>query len=270
MEAKHDQEIDLLILLAKMFKVIRKNSFALLVFTAAGLIAALSFSIFTHEKLKSDMLVATNLLSNQESEFLMSQFQQADTLPGLSRAKIYGIKYSIDSDEQDDIPGPKKNVTPVTYIKITATVGDAKVFPQLEKAILQYLDDSRTVARNRELKNRLCTEMISRINQELKAMEEIKATTVSGTKANNYTFFDPSYLFDKSVNLYNQKLQYEISLEEAKGVHLVKGFGSLTQDARMSKTLVAAIGIVVGLVLFVVFVMITEFLQYYKRVEASL
>jgi hypothetical protein len=108
--------------------------------------------------------------------------------------------------------------------------------------------------------------MIRKIDGEIAAMDQIKSEISSKVQA---TYLSPADLFANTVSLYKEKTAYELKLQEIKNVHLVKGFDSLTTDAKMSKVLVVLIGFVTGLFVLFLLLFLKFFINYFSQYERT-
>jgi hypothetical protein len=250
-------EIDLLELLAKGYRTLKKNILLFILCPAIGLAAGILVASFSEDKFSSSMMVSTNLLTENEAQFIFKELEKADSIPGLNASQFIDLlSLSFDVEKNERIAEDK-----IVYLKITANVRDPKLFPALEKVLVNYLNNAEPVIRHRNQQETYYNDLIKKIDEEIAAMDEIKKQTNSREMA---TYVAPSDLFASSVDIYKLRAESELRLKEVQAVHLVKGFGSLIKDAKMSKTLAAIIGIVVGGLLAVVIVFIRFFNQYYS------
>lgn len=252
-------EINLLELLAKFYLVLKNNKLLTILLPVLGLLTGVVASNFTKEVVKSSMMVETDLISEDESKFLMEQLNKADSIQGLSKEqerKIGGIEYEVKKGEriEDSVP---------VYIKISTVTGDKAILPVLQKALVNYLNQTEPIERNRTDREHFYHEMITRIDEELAGLTGVKKEINDKTKA---TFLEPADLFASSVELYDKRTKYEIALESIKSVHVVKNFGSLVKNAKWSKTLYALVGFVAGI--FTLFAVL--FLRFFHHYSAQI
>lgn len=262
-------EIDLLELLARFFATLKRNIILTVVLPLAGAAIALAVSYNSRDLFESDLQIETSLLSESECKLLFRQVDRTGVIPGMTpelTKALAGLRYEITKNEEtetlDKSIYPDKSV----YIQVTGRVSDKEVFQPLEKTILRFLNESAPATRHRNEQEKFYTEVINKINGEILAMDEIKKQVSSKMQA---TYLNPADLFAKSVDLYKEKTEYEIKLQEIKSVHLIKGFESMTIDAKMNKLLVALIGFVAGSLILLALLFLKFFINYFKLYEHS-
>src|SRR5690606_36628015 len=150
---------------------------------------------------------------------------------------------SFDITENESSTNPAE-----VYLTITVIVKDPKIFPYLEQLFIDYLNGTDPVVRTRRKREVFYKNMIGKIDEEISSMERIKQQGDNKTIAN---YLSPPDLYDKTVHLYEQRIGYEIQLQDLHSVRIVKGFQSLVKDARPAKPVVAIIGFVIGFLLVV-------------------
>lgn len=262
-------EIDLLELLVQFFAALKRNIILTIALPLAGAAVALAVSYNSRDLFESDLLIETSLLSESECKLLFSQVDKAGKIPGLEpefAKQLAGLKYEITRNEETKTVDKSIYVHKSVYIKVTARVYDEQAFLSVQNAIVKFLNESAPVIRHRNEQEKFYTEVISKINSEIQAMDEIKKQVSSKVQA---TYLNPADLFAKSVDLYKEKTEYEIKLQEIKSVHLIKGFESMTINAKMNKLFVALIGLVAGSLILLAVLFLKFFINYYKLYERS-
>ena len=255
MNANDNQEIDLVELLANLYRSILKNWIPAIILPLAGIILAVSINSAVKDTLQSNMLIATDLLSKEECEFLFEELEKADTFPKLTSDQmklVNKISFTVlDKKDAND-----KNV----YLKVTAKVHSLKIFPILEKAVVSYLNECEPVTMNRRDKELITNGLIQKIEIEESGLDKVKERQIQDNeKATSY--LSPADLFETSLELREKKIKYQIENENLKSVRVVKGFGSLTKNAKLSPILAGLIGFALGLMAFFFLL----FLMFFKR-----
>jgi len=260
MENSPRKEIDILELLARFYRALKKNLIYTILFPLLGLAAGLILYAISKEKVSSEMLVATDLMNVAESTFWMEQLEKSDTLPGLSVAqgKISRLRYEI-------IPSGDPN-NHKTFIKISARVSDNQFLGELEKSIVSFINQLDVVVNHRKQQEIYHREMISQIDAELEAMNQLKQGMTNASKAG---LMNPADLFVKSVELKELKLKHQMLLDEQKSVEIIKHFSEVTKTYRLPYTVFGLAGLLAGTIVLLVFLAISGFLNYYQRFEKS-
>jgi hypothetical protein len=261
MEKRGTNEIDLLELIAKSFNVLRENLILTILFPLVGLGIALALSSRNKVTIQSEMLIETKLLREQECEFLFKQVGKSGGIPGITpevEPHLVSLGYEVTGSETS---------TPLektVYLKINATVSDKAVFPSLEKIIINFINESEPVVRNRKEKEKFYSSMISKIDAEIQAMETLQSRVANAP----VTYLDPSELYEAGVKIFKERMECESKLEDIKTIHVIKGFDTLTYNSQLSDSVVGFIGFVIGFMVLAIILFIKFFVQYYRAYTA--
>jgi len=254
------QDIDLLELLSKCYRTLKNNLILVILCPILGIAAGLILSSVSPETVKASMMVTTTLISEDEAKFFIEQLDHADSIHGLSKEQEKGvlrIDYQVSKGKEID------DIVPI-YLKITTVITSKSLLPTLQAALIDYLNRAEPIRRHRREREFFYKEMIRKIDLELNALDQVKGQVNDKSKA---TFLDPSDLFAKGVELYEQRVKYEIGLEDVRSVHVVKGFESLVMNATWSRTFCALAGFLFGLILLAVVLFAKYFNGYYRDFE---
>jgi hypothetical protein len=266
--AKFDsEEVDLLDLLASFLAALKRNLIFTIGLPLIGVLIALAVSYKSRDLFESALLIETSLLSENECKFIFNQLNKVGTIPGLSGAERNQVAWF----RFDMLKGP--TAAQITtdlkeeslFMEVTARVYNQEVFPSLEKAVVRIINENPSVVRHRIERERFYSEMIAKIEREIASMEEVKA--VPGNKVADY--INPAELYAGSVKLYKEKILFEIRRDQIKSVQLIKGFDSLTIDAKQSKVVVAIIGFSIGFACLCLFLFMQFFIRYFTVYETT-
>lgn len=262
MERTHSaQEINFLEMLARLYGMLKRNWLLAIILPTLGIVIGYGRYSLTKNRLKSNMMISTRLITEDESNFLFDELGKGDSILGLTKDQVSQIKFSVKEGKKNDSELDKLNNAPPVYFKITATIQDTSTLPVIQKAVINYLNNTAPIKRHREQRRKLYTLMVSKIDQELAALGEVEKEVNNQTKA---TFLDPSTLFGRSVDLYRERLNYELGLKDIESVQVVKGFGS---PSRPSKIMHMLIGLLAGIVLLAMAIFVRYFRSYYDQFE---
>jgi hypothetical protein len=210
------------------------------------------------------------LLSENESKFLFEQLQKVGAIPGMKREQyqeIEGFEFKVTGNNGPVLQGQNYfQVDRSVYLEVTARVFDKDVLPALEKSIVQFINESKPVVRHRAEREKFYGEVIAKINSEITAMDRLKNQVDKHEQA---TFLNPSDLYANAVTLLEKKAEYEIKRKEIQSIHLLKGFDSLTINAKLSLLKAGAIGFAVGFAVLCFLLFIKYFAYFFKRYETT-
>jgi hypothetical protein len=261
------EEINLMDILASFVAALKRNIRLVLLFPLLGIMGAIGIAYSSRDLFESALLVETSLLSDNECRFLFNQLTKAGNVPGMSseeRKQLAGFRFNVikNDPEINDHSLNEKSL----YLEVTARVYNQNVFPSLEKALVRFINESPSVVRNRIEREKFYHAMIKEIDSEIAAMALVKGEINSATQA---TYLNPSDLYSNTVDMYKEKIKFEIKLDQIKSVHLIKGFDTLTIDAKMNKVMVAIIGFAIGVLCLCLFLFLQFFLRYFTVYETT-
>jgi hypothetical protein len=263
MDKKISDEIDLMELLADAYYVIKRNFILFLVLPVAGAIIAVTNSYRGPDRYSSSMMVSTDLIGEKEAEFIARELGAADSMPGLTRLdrqKLLSLGFAVDSKIEKAITN-KGMVADreVVFLTITAQVTDPSIFPSLETSVVRFVNSIDAIEQPRKRQEFLHRQVITKIDSELVILKGIHENADSKTMAG---YMNPGDLFEKTLEIYENRAEREARLQYLSSVTLVKGFSSLAKSANLSSKFAGAVGAGVGLLLFAFIVFVRYFIGY--------
>ncbi|HZB13096.1 MAG TPA: hypothetical protein VE467_08715, partial [Chryseolinea sp.] len=110
-------------------------------------------------------------------------------------------------------------------------------------------------------------QMISKVQQEIKDLEELKKRIYNGdffANTNGNVSFDPTTVNSKIIDLTKEKITLENSLEVANSVQVIEGFTTFEKPIRPKRSISLSAGATLGLIfagIFIGFKIIRKTLQ---------
>jgi hypothetical protein len=268
MDKTLSDQIDLMALLAKAYRGIKRNLVLFVALPAVGVGLALVISFNAKDQYSSSMMISTDLISKQELEFIIDALAAADSImPGLTAEEarqLTGLRFTVENKIEHI--ALRKDVSvdhEIVFLQITAHVTDPQIFPSLERKILRYINTIEPIVQNRRRQEFLNREMIAKIDSEISKLNGISREPTSKAMAG---YINPASMFAKTVELFEDRTEREARLRDVASVHLTKGFGSLMKDAKLPRTIICILGFMGGLFLFVLIM----FAQYFNQYNRSL
>jgi hypothetical protein len=253
MEQKiNHEEIDLLKLLAKCFRHIQKNWVIVLIFPLLGAAVGYLISMDSGEKFESKMMIRSEVLSVTECDFLLKQLELSKSLPVVTpeeHSTLLRLYHEMYSSEP-------------AYAEITIQVNNIETLGVLQSSILEFLENSEYARKKKEELKNFHTVMISRIDHELKLLDDVKTHTAYEAQA---SALKPSDLFTSSVELTEKKIEYEQKLKNEQLIVVVDGFARVVSEAKMPLTLLLLLGVLSGGLIAIIVLFIKYFITYYNR-----
>jgi hypothetical protein len=264
MDKNLPDEIDLMELLAKAYRSIKRHLILFITLPLGGAAVALLISFNGTDKYSSSMMLSTDLISKNEAEFIVKELEAADSImPGLTHEeaqRLLNLRFTVES-KIEKIPMTKDVAVDreVVFLKITAEVTDPSIYPSLERKLMRYMNSIDPVVQNRKRQEFIHKKMIAKLDSEIVILDGIRKQSDSRAMAG---YMNPASLFSKTIELYEDRTNREMRLEDLGSVRLTKGFGSLMKDSRLSRPVVGALGFFAGLVAFILIMFVQSFNKY--------
>ncbi|GHA57666.1 chain length determinant protein [Pontibacter akesuensis] len=136
---------------------------------------------------------------------------------------------------------------------------DNRLFSVMEPAIASFLESNRYFSKQKLIKQRQMSSMISKLKGEIASIDSMK-TTVGEPRGpvNGFVYgqpIDPTSLYRESITMYEQQVELEADLEQLENVEVVTGFTprlrptgpSLKKYLAISAIISLLIGLIVAL-----------------------
>lgn len=271
-------EIDLGLLLLKIIKKIKKNFKVVLSFLIFGLLCGLAYFFTSQPKYESTMVVnskiltennATNLLESLQEliddkyyTLLASQLKIEDSVA----EKVYEI--NVDAlNEGEDESETKEQV----FLQIAVTVSDTGILPQLEKGIINFLENNQYANRRVSLKRERFTALITETQEEINQIDSLKNKVDAGLllqgQGANVVMMEPVNIYTASIALFEKKQDYIEQLELANSIHLVKGFIAFQKPVSPKLMINVISGMALGVFVAIIIIFFSETWIYLKKLN---
>lgn len=263
------EEIDLTRLLIKVAKVARNNIILILSFILIGTLTGFLRYSSAEKVFESKLLLRSGLLTESSSKELIEKLNslvQEGNVPeivqklNLSDEKARAIvQVEIDvksaqlkKDEEDKNEVKEENET---YLIITAQINDQKILPDLQKGLIQYLENNEFVKVRVEQRKIYLTSLIKKIKEEINELEEFKTKVYDGNffaSARGNVMVDPTIANSKVLDLTKKKIEYENELALVSSIQLVDGFTTFNKPVSPGLAISLVSGALIGLVLVII------------------
>ena len=246
MDRNASQDISLLELITASYRTLRRNLMLTVLLPFAGVAVGIAYHYASSDRFQASMLIETSLLTEQEGNFLLDQIDEVESLPGISdedNEKVLRVKFDILEGNVSDDPEYR-----TILVKATARVTDPAIFPVLQTAVVSLMDSTDIVRLHRKERQGYYLSLISKIDDELKAMENVK-TQVSGNV--QATFLNPALLYKQTIELFREKAKLHMRVDEISSIRVVKEFDSLLAHKKLSLPITVVLGFVCGIALLI-------------------
>jgi hypothetical protein len=254
MEKKND-EIDLLELLLRCINVFRANFWLIIVFFLIGVSLGLT-SYFTARKVyQNNMVINSGILTKTYAEIAIKRLERylrennrdaiardlrlsAEVVGEINDLRIQGLS-EVDDGKDDE-----------RFI-VSAETYSQEVLPELQKALIDYLENNEFARIRVEQNKKLYTQMIAKVETEIKDMEEWKQKIMSGAffqSVNGNVTFDPTTVNSKILELTRERITLENNLALANSVQVIEGFTQFQRPTKPKLSISLVLGASIGLV----------------------
>lgn len=248
-------EIDLVELFLKAVIAVRDNFWLIVLFFALGCGLGAAYFMTARKQYESKMIISSNILTTSYAKILFDNINN-HLLEGEYAMVAADLKVSEDVVKQiagleiENLSKTEGNTIKESdrYL-ITARVYDNKVLPDIQKGVIEYLENNEFVRIRVNQQRAFLKEMIASIDKELGELRQFKTDIYSGkffSAAKGNVMFDPTTVNTKVLDLTQKKVEFEHSLELSSSVQTIEGFTPFKRSKpRLSTSLVA--GSVFGL-----------------------
>lgn len=246
MERNSSNDISLLEVAIAAYRTLRRNLMLTILIPLSGIAIAVVYHFTSSDRFQGSMLIETSLLNKQEAGFVLDQIDEVRLLPGLSDehlSKILRLKFDV----LDGNVSVKQDYRTV-LIKATARVTDPRIFATLQAVVVNVIDSMDIVRVHRKERQLYYNSLISKIDEELSAMETVK-TQVSGNV--QATYLDPASLYEQTIELFREKANLQMQLAEISTIRVVKEFESLFSYKKLTLPVIIVLGFVCGVAILI-------------------
>ena len=259
METKSShEEIDILEVLVKIVDQLRSAMLLTIILPLAGGICGFLLVRNVPEKVVSDMMVTTDLLSEEQCNFLLNQFAVSEQIQ-----KITPETSNDFVNVTHEVIRPFRYFTDdrTVHLKISLTLRDRSSFPAFQQAMLDFLEKSPAATSRKKAIQEYEAKVIEGIDHELAAIEKMK-TDVSGKDALNS--LNAGDLYVETITLLDKKLQLQTRIASGKVFSVVEGFTNVVYQ-KPSPLIWTIAGVGAGLLLLFMLLAIRYFIGYYRN-----
>ena len=230
MTNERKDEIDLIEVFLTIYVFFKKHFWFLVISVVIGGVFGHLAKFYTKKYYESDMLVKSyvipddifiryiqniqNVLSDGNIDFLSSRMEIDSSM----LSKLKGINAEIEYDQKDN----KKSLE---YIKITAKVSDNKIFPDLQKAINNFLSKELYVQSEIEVYKENNLYLIANIENEIEKVKELQKLNLMAKNKGEVNIYNNQNSFQREIlNLLKEKQNRENLLRFAVPCRVIQDF----------------------------------------------
>ena len=260
-KGRNKDEVDLMEVFLKILNAIRSNFWLIILSFIVGTVLGLGFYYSTAKVYESKMVVSSAILTSSFTEALVDKINRhrreanskaiQDLLNCNAETAKSLVGLEIDKLSQvDDLKETDK-------FMVTARVLNQEILPDLQNGLVFYLENNEYVKVRVEQNKKYLEQVISKVNAEIKDMEEFKQSLTDGTffkAAGGNVMFDPTTVHSKILDLTKERINLQNSLELSNSVQVIEGFTKFQRPSSPGLLVSLVSGSFVGL--FFVFVVI--------------
>lgn len=254
----NNDEIDLVELLVKAVLLIKRNLIQIIIFFLFGTGLGYAYAMLAPKVYESKMLVSSEILTESYSEKI---FETLEKLINEKNLKELSGKLGLSEDDCESLSRltiesalkdkPQKEDEKKFFL-ITAEITDQGALPKLQDGLLKYFQENDFVKLRVDAKKKMHQDVIAKIDQELKSLEDFKSEISNGTFFNRTkgdVMFDPTTVNSKIVDLTQEREELIEKLALIKSVEIVEGFTQFDKPVWPKKSVSLAAGATLGLFL---------------------
>jgi hypothetical protein len=245
---KEENEIDLLELMAKIYRLLKRNKYIILAFFLLGLVAGI-YKSTSSEAYYETKMIAKSPLSNTE---VLNQLQALNELQK-------NQSYTLLSKELNITEGQAKKIKSLIaenteedshLMQVKLEVYDNNLIPKIKEGIIHYLETNSYI--KRELKNRMdhYQEYLERISEALEILRE-KEDKKNITQASKEILVSDETYSGQIIQLMNKKGNIESNLIQNQPLIVIKDFykpQNPQKDISIQLALYIGVGLILGII----------------------
>jgi hypothetical protein len=238
MQAKNEDEVDLVSLIVRIARTVRKNMVLIAIMVVVGAAAGFLWGYLYPKTYQSKMLMTSEVLTFASTDKLINSLQDLveerkyETLSkklNLSASQAKTVMWLTATSAVDEAvsEGTKRS-----YLIVTAALSTEHGFDSLQVGLIQYFENNDFVKVRVRQRREMLLQLQGNIESELKSVEELKQNIYAGNfleKTNGNVMFDPTAVNSKILDLKKTLLDNKYALERARSVEVIDGFTSLSR-----------------------------------------
>lgn len=254
----NNDEIDLVELLVKVVLLIKRNLIQIVIFFVVGTGLGYAYASLAPKVYESKMLVSSEILTESYSEKLFENLQnlikeqnykELSSKIGLSEDEAESLSKILIESALEDKPQKEDEKK---FFLITVECTDQSILPKLQSGLINYFKQNDYVRVRVETKRKMHNEVIAKIDEEIKSLEEFKTEISDGSffnRSKGDIYFDPTTVNSKIVGLTQEREALEEKLTLISSVEVVEGFTQFDKPVWPKKSVSLAAGATLGLFL---------------------
>jgi hypothetical protein len=270
-----NDEIDLLKLFLNAINILRANFWLILCFFLLG--TALGFlHYYSSRKIyENRLIISSSILTRSYGKILIDNLNKHRRLNDI---KTIADQLNVSQDIAKDIAFINiENFIEADELKesdryvITVEVYNEEILPELQQGLIYYLENNEFAKVRVEQNKSYMQQMISKIDHEIKDMEEFKIRIFKGDlfQGNGNVMFDPTAVNSKIIELTEKKLTLQNNFSLANSVHVVEGFTRFTKPSKPKLSLSLISGSTLGLIFVAIVIAFKSIRKLLRMADAA-
>ncbi len=266
-----EDDIDIIVLLARLKQVFVKKLALLIILTVSGAILGGGVYFILKPKYTTQMLVKSKVITYYEAASLINNLDnlvedenyitlsQKLKLPEQEVETLTSIE-AINPLEAEIIRMNSQDIKEEIFV-VEIQINSTQFLEKLQRGIISYLENNPYVqARVAEDKENL-TLSIRKIQTELTQIDSLKKN-IQNLFGQNYTqtllIPDLGDLYQKYIGLYEKQLDYKTELKFIESFDVLEGFTKMNKPSSVGLGQLVGLGVVFGLLVWVLYVIFLE------------
>ena len=275
-KARNAGEVDLMEVFLKILSAVRTNFLLIVLSFIVGTALGLAYYYSSNKVYESKMVISSSILTSSFSEELIDKINRHR-----SESNTHIIKELLncsDTTAKSLVFLDIEKLSQVDDLKeadkfiVTAQVLNGDVLHDLQQGLIFYLENNEYVKVRVAQNKKYLQQMISKVDAELKDMEEFKEKLTSGTffeRARGNVMFDPTTVNSKILDLTKERINLQNSLDLSNSVQVIEGFTQFERPSspRLFVSLIS--GSFVGLFFVGVFILVKSIRKALRMADAA-
>jgi hypothetical protein len=269
-------EIDLLELFLKGINIIRANFWIIVLFFLTGIALGLASYYTSHKMYENKMVISSGIITKPYTKNLIDRLNRhkresntkaISSLLGVSDSTVKALSFiSVENVSESD--GEKES----DRFIITVDVFNQDILPELQEGLVRYLENNEFAKVRVEQNKSYLTQMISKVEEEIRELEELKKNISNGTffqAVKGNMMFDPTTVNSKILELTKERITLQNSLALANSVQVIEGFAKFDSPSKPKLSVSLFAGATMGLFISGIFIAFKSIRKLLRMADAT-
>jgi hypothetical protein len=244
----HENEIDVIQLIIKLFSIVARHRMLLLVTIALGMLAGVTAYMMIKPRYKSELVISVPAMQKHEFQRLVTSFQEKllqEEISGASKTHVE-VELSDGAVEQGQ-----------SFV-ISAATSDKETLKELQDALIQHINSNPFVRQQHDVQRNQLMKTVDLLNSEEQKVTSALNETLASRSLYD-TDFNVAELEKLKLDMQKERISLMNELNTLNPSSVILDFAPPARPYNKSVVKIFGIAVAISFVLFVLTVFVIEF-----------